>query len=303
MVEFGRLLTAMVTPFAETSEVDYEKAARLAQRLLDTGSEGIVVAGTTGESPTLTNEEKLALFRTITEAVGDAAAVIAGTGSNNTRASVELTKAAEATGVDGAMLVGPYYNKPPQEGLYQHFRTVAEATRLPVIVYNVPSRTSRNIDPATVVRLAQDVPNIVAVKEAPAGMENASELCAAVPEGFLVYSGDDSVYLPMLAVGGHGVISVASHVCGPQMAEMTQRFLAGDGPAAARIHQRLFPVFRALFPPTSVNPAPVKSALRLTGFDPGGVRLPLVETTAADLERLRAAMDAAGLLAEQPVEA
>lgn len=295
MPGFGRLLTAMVTPFDDGCQVDYGRAGELAKWLTARGSEGLVVAGTTGESPTLTHEEKLRLFETVKGAVGDEASVIAGTGSNDTAASVKLTAAAEQTGVDGAMLVGPYYNKPPQEGLYEHFRTIAEATSLPLIVYNVPSRTSRNIDPATIIRLAE-IDNIVAAKEAPESMDNASLICAGVPDDFRVYSGDDSATLPMMAVGAYGVISVASHVAGPQMREMIESFVARDTAKAAAIHQRLFPLFKVLFLPTSVSPAPVKAALRLAGFDPGGVRLPLVEATEAEVAKVRSVMEELGLL-------
>ena len=290
MPEFGRLLTAMVTPFDDDLQVDYARAAELALWLIGRGSEGLVVAGTTGESPTLTHDEKLKLYETVKQAVGDRAAVIAGTGDYNTAASIDLTKEAEKTGVDAAMLVGPYYNKPPQEGLYQHFRTIAEATSLPIIVYNVPSRTARNIDPPTIIRLAQ-IDNIVAVKEAPASMDNVSEICAGVPKGFKVYSGDDSVTLPLLAVGGYGVISVVSHVAGRQMREMIESFVARDTEKAAKLHQRLFPLFKVLFLPTSVNPAPVKTALRLAGFDPGGLRLPLLETTQAEEAQIKAVLE------------
>ncbi len=289
MSALGRLLTAMVTPFDKDLQVDYERAQELAVRLLETGSDGVVVCGTTGESPTLTNEEKLRLFREVKSAVGNRGVVIAGTGNYCTAESVELTREAEEIGVDGIMLVVPYYNNPPQEGLYRHFRTVAEATRLPVILYNIPARSPRNLEPATVVRLAQDVPNIQAVKEASKNLEQVAEIVAKTPPGFLVYSGDDSITLPVLSVGGYGVISVAAHVVGPQMRQMIDAFVAGRWEEAVRINNHLLPLFKALFATT--NPILVKSALRLTGFDCGSLRLPLVPATSKEEEALATVLE------------
>jgi len=279
MQGFGKMLTAMVTPFDQKLAVDYAKAKVLAKWLVDTGSDGLVLAGTTGESPNLTVEEKLKLYEVVLEEVGDRALVVAGSGSNSTEQSVELTKRAEEIGVHGIMLVGPYYNKPPQEGLYQHFRTIAQATSLPVMVYNVPSRTSSNILPATIIRLAQ-IPNIRAVKESSGNIDQASEIARSVPDGFQIFSGDDSLTMPLLAVGGAGIVSVASHVAGKLIKEMVTAFVSGDPQKATALHLKLYPLFKVVF--VTTNPIPVKTALRLIGIDVGGLRLPLVTTTAAE---------------------
>lgn len=287
MKHFGNLLTAMVTPFDDKMEVDYTQAANLAKYLAEHGSDGIVVCGTTGESPTLTKEEKIKLWQVVKEAVAGKAVVIAGTGSNNTKDSIAMTKEAEKIGVDGAMLVGPYYNKPSQEGFYQHFKTVAEATSLPIIVYNVPGRTGTNILPQTVIRLSE-IPNIVAVKEASGNVEQASQIRRGTAPDFMVYSGDDSLTLPILAVGGAGVISVASHVVGDQMQEMIKAYLSGDVKKAAALHLELFPVFKGLF--ITSNPVPVKAALNLKGIKVGSTRLPLVDAAPDQLETIKGFM-------------
>lgn len=284
---FGNLLTAMVTPFDDKMEVDYTQAANLAKYLAEHGSDGIVVCGTTGESPTLTKEEKIKLWQVVKEAVAGKAAVIAGTGSNNTKESIAMTKEAEKIGVDGAMLVGPYYNKPSQEGFYQHFKTVAESTSLPIIVYNVPGRTGTNILPQTVIRLSE-IPNIVAVKEASGNVEQASQIRRGTAPDFMVYSGDDSLTLPILAVGGTGVISVASHVIGDQMQEMIKAYLSGDVKKASALHLELFPVFKGLF--ITSNPVPVKAALNLKGIKVGSTRLPLVDAAPEHLEAIKGFM-------------
>lgn len=288
MKDFGRVLTAMVTPMTESGDVAYEEASRLAQHLVETGSDGIVVAGTTGESPVLTFEEKRRLFAVVREAVGDRAAVVAGTGSNNTAAAIELTKEAEKLGCDGVMLVTPYYNKPSQEGLYQHFRAIARETKLPILLYNVPGRTSVNLLPATVARLAE-IENIVAVKEASGNMDQVAEIRRRTPADFLIYSGDDALTLPILAVGGHGIVSVASHVAGKMIKEMVNSYLAGDVVKAGELHLKLFPLFKVLF--ITTNPVPVKKALELIGIKAGPPRLPLVRATdgetAAIAEELR----------------
>lgn len=273
-MNFGRVLTAMVTPFDDQLELNLGEAKRLAQYLVDNGSEGLVVAGTTGESPTLSKEEKLQLFSAVREQVGGKAKVIAGTGSNNTRESVILTKEAEKTGVDGIMAVVPYYNKPCAEGLYAHFRAIAEATSLPVMLYNIPSRTGINLAPATVAKLAQ-LPNIVAIKEAAGSMDQVTELKRVLPPDFAVYSGDDSLTLPILALGGDGIISVASHVAGREILEMVTAYQAGDVKKAAQLNQRLFPIFKSMF--VTSNPVPVKAAVNLLGIKAGGVRLPLID--------------------------
>lgn len=287
-MKLGRLLTAMVTPFDRELNVDYGRARELARKLVSEGSDGVVVCGTTGESPTLTNEEKLRLFREVKDALGDSAVVVAGTGNYCTRESVELTRAAAETGVDAAMAVVPYYNNPPQEGLYRHFRAIAESSPLPLILYNVPSRSPRNLEPATVARLASDVKNIIAVKEASKNLEQITEIISKTPDGFLVYSGDDSTTLPILGVGGYGIISVASHVAGPQMRRMIDAYVEGRIGEAQEINKRLLPLFKALF--ITSNPIPVKAALKLSGFPVGGLRLPLVEATEQEEAVIAAAM-------------
>jgi 4-hydroxy-tetrahydrodipicolinate synthase len=292
-MEFGRLLTAMVTPFHADGRVNYEAAAQVARHLVDTGSESIVVTGTTGESPTLTVEEKLSLYRAVKQEVGDRAKVVAGTGSYCTRESIELTREAEKAGADGAMLVVPYYNNPPQEGLYQHFKAVAESTALPVILYNVPSRAPRNLEAETVVRLAE-VPNIVALKEASGKLEQVTEIVARTPANFRLYSGDDSSTLPLMSLGGYGIISVAAHLAGHMIRQMIDACAAGNTEEAARINGRLLPLFRACF--CTTNPIPVKAGVNLLGLPAGGVRLPLVPADDKTVETLRAAMKGLGLL-------
>lgn len=286
-VDWGRVITAMVTPLDASLAVDYGQATRLARRLVDTGTDTILVGGTTGESPTLTENEKVKLVEAVLDAVGGRTAVLAGTGSYSTAASVTATKQAEALGASGVMLVAPYYNKPPQSGLQAHFRTVAEATRLPIMIYNIPSRTGVNITPETMAGLA-GIDNIVALKEAAGSLDQAAEMVRAVAGRMRVYSGDDSLTLPMMAVGAHGVVSVASHVCGLELAEMVRAFVAGKSARATEIHLRLMPLFKALF--LTTNPIPVKAALRLQGFDVGGLRLPLVEAATDQIEALRKAM-------------
>lgn len=290
---WGRILTAMVTPFTADGKLDLNGAKKLAAYLVDHGSDGLVVAGTTGESPALSHEEKIALFRAVKEAVGDRAAVIAGTGTNSTAASIELSREAEALGVDGLMLVVPYYNRPSQEGLYQHFRAIAEAVSLPIILYNIPSRTGRNMDAATTLRLAE-INNIVAVKEASGDLDQATAIIREAPAGFLLYSGDDSLTLPLMAVGGYGIISVAAHVVGDMMQAMVRAFVSGNVAGAAALHRELFPLFKALF--ITTNPVPVKEALQMLGLPAGPVRLPLVGASPAEKEKIAAALKAAGLL-------
>ncbi|MCX7779335.1 MAG: 4-hydroxy-tetrahydrodipicolinate synthase [Negativicutes bacterium] len=293
MKNFGRVLTAMVTPFHDDLSVNYQAAAELAHYLVANGSDGLVVAGTTGESPTLTKEEKLKLFDAVLTAVGDRASVIAGTGSNDTRASITLTQEAEKIGVHGVMAVGPYYNKPPQEGFYQHFKAIAESTALPIIVYNVPGRTGSNIQPPTIARLAE-YKNIVAVKEASGSLEQASEIIRNTPPGFMVYSGDDSLTLPMLAVGGTGVISVASHIVGKEMQEMIRAFITGDTIRAQQIHLTLTPFFKVIF--ITTNPIPIKTAVNMIGQNAGPLRLPLVPATPGECEQLKKVMQQLNVL-------
>lgn len=293
-VDFGRVLTAMVTPFNPDLSVNYPQARKLGKYLVENGSDGLVVCGTTGESPTLTKEEKIALFSAIVDEVGGKASVVAGTGSYDTAGSIALTKEAERVGCDGVMLVAPYYNKPSQEGLYRHFRMVAEATSLPVIVYNIPGRTGINVLPATVARLASDVPNIVAIKEAAGIIDQVSELRRVLPEDFAIYSGDDSMTLPMLSLGAKGIISVAGHVAGKQIQEMIDAYTSGNTTLAANLHKNLFPLFKGLF--ITTNPVPVKAALNLKGFAVGGVRMPLVEATNSEIESVKGVMSSLGLL-------
>lgn len=293
-MSFGRLLTAMVTPMHEDGSVNFDEAARLARHLAETGSDGIVVAGSTGESPTLTFQEKLDLFRAVRQAVGPQVSVLAGTGTNATQSSIELTRAAEKTGVDGVMLVVPYYNKPTQEGLYRHFKAVAAATSLPVMLYNVPGRTAQNLAPATVARLVAEAPNIVAIKEASGNLEQAAEIRRLTPPEFLVYSGDDALTLPILAVGGYGVVSVAAHLVGTRIRRMIDAYVAGDTARAAALHAELLPLFKAMF--VTTNPVPVKVALRKIGFAAGPLRLPLCEPTPDEERAIERALEAAGLL-------
>ena len=273
MVEIGRLITAMVTPFDERGQVDYEQAKRLSSSLLDSGSDGVVVSGTTGESPTLSTEEKLRLFAEVKDAVGERGAVIAGTGTYNTAESIELSKEAEQEGVDCLLLVVPYYNKPPQEGLYQHFKTIAESVHIPCILYNVTSRTSLNMTYDTTVRLSH-VDNIVGVKEAGSDMDQIARIIDGGKHGFRVWSGNDNETFYIMAMGGYGVVSVASHLVGNQIKEMMGLLLEGDIEKAAAAHRRLHPLFKALF--VVSNPIPVKHALNKVGFDVGNPRLPLV---------------------------
>ena len=284
MKKFGRILTAMVTPFHDDLSVNYGAAAELAKYLVANGSDGLVVTGSTGEAATLNNEEKLKLYSTVLAAVGDKATVIAGTGSNDTRASIELTQAAEKLGVHGAMLVGPYYNKPPQEGFYQHFKAIAESTHLPLIIYNVPGRTASNILPATVARLAE-IENIVAIKEASGNLEQVSEIIRTTPKDFVLYSGDDSLTLPALAVGGVGVISVAAHIVGKRMQEMIAAFFDNDITLAQAIQAELLPFFKMMF--ITTNPIPVKTAVNLIGLHAGPFRLPLIPPTVSELAQVK----------------
>ena len=293
MAQFGHVITAMATPFDREERLDHKRATELARWLVDHGSESLVIAGTTGESPTLSDEEKVELFRTVKQAVGGRAKVIAGTGTYDTAHSIHLSKQAEKAGADGLLLVNPYYNRPSQDGLYAHFRKVAESTSLPVILYNIPGRTGVNCLPETVARLAE-VPTIVAIKEATGSLDQASDVRQRTPPEFLIYSGDDSLTLPMLAVGGTGVISVASHLVGNEIGQMIRAFFAGDVRTALQIHMKLWPLFKVLF--ITTNPVPLKAALRLAGFDVGTPRLPLVQATPKEQEQIRAVLQELSLL-------
>lgn len=288
----GQVLTAMITPMNKDYSVNYTAAVELAQRLGENGSDGVVLSGTTGESPTLSFEEKVKLFSTVTDALGGQMTIIAGTGSNSTQDTIALTKAAEKAGVDGIMLVTPYYNKPSQEGLYQHFKTVAENTSLPIMIYNVPGRTSVNILPETVARLAE-IDNIVAIKEASGNLEQVSLLKTMVPPDFLIYSGDDALTLPILAVGGVGVVSVASHLVGREIKSMIAAYQAGRVGEALDIHLKLLPLFKAMF--ITTNPVPVKRALEFVGVGTGPLRLPLVDLTEQEAQKVKEVLRSMGL--------
>ncbi|MFC4404434.1 4-hydroxy-tetrahydrodipicolinate synthase [Gracilibacillus xinjiangensis] len=282
-MNFGRVVTAMVTPFDQDGQVDYQKAERLIDHLIANGTEGIVVAGTTGESPTLSAEEKISLLKFAVKTVNKRVPVIAGTGSNNTNGSIELTKQAELIGVDAVMLVTPYYNKPSQQGMYEHFKTIANTTSLPIMLYNIPGRTGVNLLPETIIELAQ-ISNIVSVKEASGNLDAMTKIIRGTPSTFSLYSGDDSLTLPILAIGGTGVVSVSSHVIGNEMNEMIQAFQQGRVTEAAILHQELLPIMQALF--TAPNPTPVKAALSFIGLDVGSVRLPLIPLTDSELKFL-----------------
>jgi len=274
MKKLGRLLTAMVTPFNEDGGINYEQAKKLALALLNSGSDGVVVVGTTGESPTLTREEEKRLFTEIKASVGDRGTVVAGTGSNNTAEALQATKAAERIGVDACLLVVPYYNKPTQDGLYQHYKTIAESTTLPCILYNVPSRTITNLSAETTIKLSH-IDNIIGIKEASANLGQIAQIISNTREDFLVWSGNDSDTFPMLTLGGYGVVSVASHLVGNQIKEMINNFLEGRISEAASIHHRLLPLIDALF--VVSNPIPIKYALNQIGFNVGKPRMPLTE--------------------------
>ncbi|WP_075980874.1 4-hydroxy-tetrahydrodipicolinate synthase [Bacillus massilinigeriensis] len=288
MALFGRVATAMVTPFDIKGHIDFSKATDLINYLINNGTDSIVVAGTTGESPTLTKEEKIALFQHVVKVVDKRVPVIAGTGSNNTYDSILLTKKAEEIGADAIMIVGPYYNKPNQEGLYQHFKAIAESTSLPVMVYNIPGRSVVNIQPDTIIRLSK-IPNIVAVKEASGDLSAMTKIIAETDEDFLLYSGDDAVTLPVMAIGGAGVVSVAAHIIGRDMQAMIQAFLNGENEKAAKIHQKILPIIEGLF--KAPSPTPVKTALQLKGLDVGSVRLPLVPLSEQERSALAALLN------------
>jgi len=296
MNEWGQVITAMVTPFDAEGHIDEQGVERLVDYLFENGSDALVVCGTTGEAPTLSAEEKLHMFRMVKELARGRGPVIAGSGDNETATSVELSREAAKIGVDALLIVTPYYNKPSQEGLYQHFKAVAEAVDLPIIAYNVPPRTSINMEAATVLRLARDVRNVVAVKEASGNLLQVSEIVAGAPSGFQVYSGEDGLVLPTLAVGGVGVISVTSHLVGKDLKALHQAFFSGNYREAARLHAKMLPIVRACFQPTTPSPVPVKAALNMIGIPVGGVRLPLVEANEREKEVVRAALTGYGLL-------
>jgi len=293
MAIFGNVLTAMVTPFKKDLSVDYAMAEKLAHHLVENGSDGLVLHGTTGESPTLTHAEEYELYRVIKKAVGSKCKIVAGTGSNSTATTIQSTKEAEKIGVDGIMLVCPYYNKPPQEGLYQHFKAAAEATALPIIIYNIQGRSARNIETPTIARLAK-IKNCVAVKEASGDLKQVEAVRAATPKEFLIYSGDDNLTVPIMERGGIGIISVASHIVGKEIKKMVTLFLEGKKAEAKALSDKLMPMFEAMF--ITTNPIPVKAALELIGFPVGGLRLPMVEATAEEKAKLAKILKDFGLI-------
>lgn len=291
---FGRLLTAMVTPFDGEGGLDLPRARELAVRLLDQGSDGLIVCGTTGESPTVFYDQKMDLFRAVIEAVGDRAPLIANVGDNCTVDSVEFARDVVKLGVDGVMAVVPYYNKPPQEGMYQHFRSIAEAIDVPVIMYNIPGRCVVNMQAETTLRLAHDCDNIVAVKEASGDVSQIAAIVNGAPEGFEVLSGDDEMTLPLMALGGAGVISTIGNIASIRFREMVYAQAEGDHTHALRIHLELLPLMKTLF--ITANPIMVKKALELLGFPVGSVRLPLVPPTQEQTAELERVMRGVGLL-------
>jgi 4-hydroxy-tetrahydrodipicolinate synthase len=289
---FGSVITAMVTPFRGDHAVDYGGAQELASYLLDQGSDAVVVAGSTGESPTLTHKEKAELFRVVGEAVRGRGHLICGTGTYSTAETLELTQAAEDAGADGLLVVTPYYNKPPQRGLVAHFERIADATELPIIAYNIPGRTATRIEHDTLLTLSKK-PNIVAVKDSTGDFQRISRLMSEAPD-FQVYSGDDWATFGYVCLGAVGVVSVASHLVGPQMRQMIELIETGDVAAARKIHESLSPLFNALF--VTSNPIPLKAALELVGRPAGVPRLPLVPATSEERDRVRKALEDAGLL-------
>lgn len=291
MQDWGRLFTAMVTPFNERMGVDYQKAQELARMLTYEGTEGLVVAGTTGEAPTLSGEELCDLTRAIKEAVD--VPIIVGSGTNGTKKSIDRSLKVKEAGADGVLIVCPYYNKPNQSGIYQHFKAVAEAIELPVVIYNIPSRTSRNIEADTIIALSRE-PYIAAVKESTNDISQISKIIEDADEDFLVYSGNDNFALPLITAGGRGVFSVAAHIAGPQMRNMIRAILNGDVTEAGRLHRDLMRLDAVMFCDT--NPIPVKAALNMMGIEVGSLRLPMTEADAAVKEKVRAELTRRGLL-------
>lgn len=292
---FGRLLTAMVTPFNADGSINYEDGADFADWLLANGSDGLVVEGSTGEAATMDMDEKIKFMQTIVARVNGRAKIVAGAGTNCTASTIDLVKKMEACGVDGVLVVGPYYNKPTQEGYYQHFAAVAKATKLPIIVYNVPGRTGGNIAPETVARLAADFSNIVAIKEAAGNVAQTAELYRVLPEDFSIYSGDDGLILPFLSVGACGLISVLANVNGNLLQQLMQAYSEGRVKDAADLNKVMVPLAKAMF--IESNPIPIKAAVtKVTGIEAGAPRLPLTPISAAAEAKLDAALKAAGMI-------
>jgi 4-hydroxy-tetrahydrodipicolinate synthase len=291
---FGKVITAMVTPLDEEGNVNYNVAAELAIHLVNNGSDGLVICGTTGESPTLSWSEKCQLFQVVKKAVGNKAKVIAGTGANSTEYAIEMTQEAAKMGLDGCLQVVPYYNKPPQEGLYQHFKKIAQTVdNFPIMLYNIPGRTGQNMSPETVAKLAE-IDNIIAIKEASGNLEQTCKIRRMTDPSFLIYAGDDFLTLPLLTVGGIGVVSVASHLVGTQIQEMIQAFNNNQGIKASEINLQLFPLFKVLF--CTTNPIPIKAALNLQGWPVGGVRLPLVEISETFKQEVKVVLEELSLI-------
>lgn len=292
---FGRLLTAMVTPFNADGSVNYAAGADFADWLLANGSDGLVVEGSTGEAATMDMDEKIKFMQTIVARVNGRAKIVAGAGTNCTASTIDLVKKMEACGVDGVLVVGPYYNKPTQEGYYQHFASVAKATKLPIIVYNVPGRTGGNIAPETVARLAADFSNIVAIKEAAGNVAQTAELYRVLPEDFSIYSGDDGLILPFMSVGACGLISVLANVNGNLLQQLMQAYSEGRVKDAADLNKVMVPLAKAMF--IESNPIPIKAAVtKVTGIEAGAPRLPLTPISAAAEAKLDAALKAAGMI-------
>jgi len=292
-MEFGKYLSVIVTPFNPDNTINYDAILKVANYMIDGGVEGLIIAATGGESATMSLEERIALTKFMKKEVGNRVPIIVGTGTNNTAASIETTKAIEAAGADAVLLVSPYYNKPNQEGLYQHFKAIAESTSLPVFLYNVPGRTGVSIAPDTIARLAQ-VPNIYGMKDASGNMDNLTTLLRTVPEHFKVYTGDDNLAVPALSIGVYGLISVCAQVAPAPIKEMMDAFRAGELEKAAKMHRDLFPLLDVMF--IASNPVPTKVALNLMGYNVGGVRLPLTMPGKGQAEKIAAVLKAQGLI-------
>ena len=289
VVDFGKVITAMVTPFKEDGSVNYDVAEKLAAHLAENGTDTFIICGTTGESPSMSWDEEYQLFKCVLQAVSGKAKVIAGCGSNSTKEAVAATQEAAKIGVHGSLQVVPYYNKPPQAGLYRHFQAIAEGVpELPLLLYNVPGRTGQNLQPQTVARLAE-IENIFGIKESTGNIDQASQMRRLTTPEFQIYSGDDYMTLPLLSIGAKGIVSVASHLVGLQLQQMIQAFEAGKVQAARDIHLKLFPLFKVLF--ATANPIPVKAALNLQGWDVGSTRLPLYEAESELTQQLETVLE------------
>ncbi|MCH4167241.1 MAG: 4-hydroxy-tetrahydrodipicolinate synthase [Megasphaera sp.] len=294
MLKFGNVITAMITPFHEDGSVDYEGTVKLAKYYTENGSDGILIAGTTGEGATLTTEERQKLFTDVAAAIGKDVLVMGNIGTNNTAQSIEFAQLAEKTGIDCLLAIVPYYNKPNQDGCYAHFAAIAKSTKLPIFIYNVPSRTGGRILPETVVKLANTFDNIIGIKEASGDLNAATIIARDTPDTFHVYSGDDSLTLPLLSVGSEGIISVASHIIGKQMNALVQAYKDGDVKKAAALHQQYLPVMTGIF--TTVNPTPIKACTNMLGLTHSPFRLPMVDATPQVKEFLKKMMQDAGIM-------